>query len=137
MSLFALATGTLLSDPVARQGQRGEFATAALRSGQGDEAVIVNVIAFGETAERLLALHKGDSISAQGRAELRSWIGRDGAEKHGLGIVAEQIATLKPHPKPRGNDTSASRSRRRSPYAGHTPPAAIDDRAPLDDQVPL
>jgi single-stranded DNA-binding protein len=129
-----LASGALVADPQRREGQKGPFAIATIRAADGDEPALVSGIAFGENAERLLGFVKGDALAVSGRARLTSWTGRDGAKKHGVSIVADQIAAAKPRPKtaagarrqsPRGRKVSAFRPPRSS-----GPPLA-DDR--LDD----
>ena len=94
MSLYILATGSLIADPQRRTGASGkDFATATLRVATDDDAILVSLIAFGEQAESLLAHRVGTTIAVSGRAKLTSWTGKDGAEHHGLSIVAEQIAS--------------------------------------------
>jgi single-stranded DNA-binding protein len=93
MSLYTLATGSLIADPARRTGAKGDFATGTLRVATDDGSILVSVIAFGEYAEQLLAHRQGSPVAIAGRATLRSWTGKDGAEKHGLSIVAEQIAS--------------------------------------------
>lgn len=138
MSLHALATGTLVADPQRREGRKGPFATTTIRVQTEDEAIILSVIAFGETAERLLALTKGDAVSVAGRAKLSTWTGRDGAERHGLSIVVDQIAAAKPQrptdsPRaPHRRSPRAYRAAPAEPAAGA--PAMADD--PLDDLWP-
>jgi single-stranded DNA-binding protein len=93
VSLYTLATGTLIADPVRRTGAKGDFATATLRAATDDDAILVSVIAFGDTTETLLEHRHGSTLAVSGRARLSSWTGRDGAECHGLSVVAEQITS--------------------------------------------
>ena len=134
MSLYALATGILVSDPQRRAGAKGPFTTATIRA-NGDEAVLVSIIAFGAEGERLLEFVKGDALAVSGRARLTSWTGRDGAEKHGISLVAEQIAAAKPYlrcPTPRrasGRRSSAMRPARES--SPLLPVDRVDDLWPV------
>src|SRR6516162_7723938 len=98
MGLYLLASGTLISDPQSREGAKRSFTTAAIRT-SGDETILVSVIAFGDEGKRLLDFVKGAAIAVSGRARLTSWVGRDGVEKRGLGVVAEQIIAAKPRSK--------------------------------------
>jgi single-stranded DNA-binding protein len=131
VSLYALATGVLLGDPQRRDGTKGPFATATLRL-NGDEPEVVSIIGFGAASERLLELAKGDALSISGRARLTSWTGRDGIERRGLSVIAEQVAVAKPRTR------SPTRTRRRAgtirrPYPT---PRSTHDSAPLpDDRV--
>lgn len=78
MSLHILATGSLISDPTRRTGAKGAFATGTVRVTTDDGSILVNVIAFGEHAEPLLAHQQGSAVAIAGRATLRSWTGKDG-----------------------------------------------------------
>jgi single-stranded DNA-binding protein len=95
MTLYLLATGTLTADPIQRTSQTGNvFATGSLRVATEDGVVFVSLIAFADQAERLLVHRQGSAIAAAGRAKMAGWTGKDGAERHGLSIVAEQIASV-------------------------------------------
>ena len=96
--IYVMAVGPLVADPQARQGTKGPFATAAIRT-SGDDAIIVSAIAFNEYGERLLEFVKGDAIAVSGKAKLNTWTGRDGVEKHGVSILVEQSASAKPKPR--------------------------------------
>jgi single-stranded DNA-binding protein len=91
----ALLCGNLAADPARHEGAKGHFVTGLIRvqPSQGD-AFIASIIAFGERGDELLLLDKGDSISATGRASLRSWTGRDGASRYGINVVVDRIAAF-------------------------------------------
>lgn len=93
--LSALASGTLMADPIKRTSSAGKvFVTAALRTPTDEDAIIINVIAFDDDAKAALTkLRKGDAASITGRAKLSKWQGREG-ERTGLQMVAERILTL-------------------------------------------
>jgi len=134
MSLHVLASGALMSDPQQRRGAKEPFTTATIRATGDDAVVLVSIIAFGNDGERLSEYSKGDAPAVSGRARLTSWVGRDGAEQHGLSVIAEQIATAKPRPK-----TTAPRRSTRRPYPASRPtrdpgPPLPADR--LDDLYP-
>jgi len=91
MSLHVLASGALISDPQRCEGLKGTFTTAALRAASGE---VVSIIAFSAAeAERLLDFVKGDAVAVGDRGRLTSWTGHDGAEKHGISVLAAQIAS--------------------------------------------
>jgi len=100
MSFYALVSGALIADPQCRVGAKGPFTTATIRAGNGDEAILVSAIAFAAEGERLLELGRGDAVSISGKARLTAWTGRDGVEKRGISVVAEQITAAKPRPRP-------------------------------------
>lgn len=133
--IAGLVSGVLVRDAEARTSASGKgFATATIRSGAGEDAQFVSVIAFGEAAERLLQLKKGDSASVSGRIEVRTWTSRDGETRTGLSVVASEIAAARPRPR-----KQEPQPRRRAPYASYRPaaPAASDNQPPLDDEIPF
>lgn len=94
MSMHAMLMGTLISDPVRRTSQSGKpYTTGSLRVPcDGGEAFLASLIAFNAGAAEMLANHrKGDTITCGGRASLRSWVGRDGAEQHGVSVTVEAV----------------------------------------------
>ena len=93
MTLHTLAAGSLITDPVRRSGAKGDFAIATIRVATEDGAILISLIGFGETAERLLGHQVGHAIAVSGRTKLSSWTVRHGAEHHGLSIVVEDIAS--------------------------------------------
>jgi single-stranded DNA-binding protein len=94
MSMYLLVLGSLTADPQRRTSQAGKtFATASLRVATEDGATFVSLIAFDDTAEALLAHRQGSTLAVSGRAKLTSWTAKDGAEKSGLSLVVEQIAS--------------------------------------------
>jgi single-strand DNA-binding protein len=67
--------------------QRGEDG-----SWQDSPAEYVSVVCFGQLAENVAAsLHKGDRIVAKGRFEEEHWTGKDGTERSGWKLVAEDV----------------------------------------------
>jgi single-stranded DNA-binding protein len=124
-----MAAGVLARDPERRTGAKGIFGTAIIRAGAGENAQWINVIAFGEAADRLLSLHAGDAVSAAGRAEIKSWTGRGGQQQHALSIVADQIATVRPRPR----DGASSTPRPRRTYR---PLQTKSTGQPFDDPLP-
>jgi single-stranded DNA-binding protein len=127
MSVYAMATGVLIAAPQQREGAKGQFATGTLRTtNDGADAVLVSIIAFGDQSEQLLRLARGNALSVSGRARLTTWVGRDGAEKHGLSIVGEQIACLKPARKPPRSLRPGARSTPHSSRNSGLTPAADD-----------
>src|SRR5690348_13372856 len=111
MSLNALATGSLIADPIRRTSRKGgTFATAALRTATEDGAILVSVIAFGAQAEQLPSHRQRDALATPGRANLTTWTGRDGNEKHGVSLAAEQIASTAEAPRPDAGHRRAARA---------------------------
>lgn len=51
-----------------KTSQRASFSACV---GDGDEAQWVKVVAFGDRAQQLAGLHKGDRIYAEGRLKLK------------------------------------------------------------------
>ena len=93
----ALITGTLYGNPQTRTSQAGKsYVTAKVRAdGKDGASVWCSVIAFGEIADRLMALADGAALSISGRAEVNAWLDKQGEPKAGLSLVADEMATLK------------------------------------------
>ncbi len=91
--MYVLVTGTLVADPMRRSGAKGDFATASIRVATEDGAILISAISFQTLAEQLLSHRQGDALSIAGRGKLTSWTGRDGAEKHGVSVTIDQIAS--------------------------------------------
>jgi single-stranded DNA-binding protein len=95
--LSILATGVLVQDPQRRISATGKpFCTALLRvPSEEAEALLLNAIAFDpDVVERLTGLKKGDSCALTGRGKLTSWTGKDGAERHGLGLTVDGVLSV-------------------------------------------
>jgi single-strand DNA-binding protein len=95
--LNALASGTLIRTPktgTSANGKRWANATIRVPTGQnreGDaETAFVSVIAFGDVADRLAKLDKGDAISVQGSLKATTYE-KNGETRHGLEIVANAV----------------------------------------------
>ena len=88
----ALVTGFGVSDPVKRTTKTGgDFVTASMRDG----AHLVSLTAFHEElVERLMRLHRGDSLAAAGAFEPTAWTDKTGAERHGFRLTVSSILTL-------------------------------------------
>jgi single-stranded DNA-binding protein len=127
MSFFALVSGTLAADPQARISSNGKpFAIGSIRAGDGDDALFISWIAFGEHVKRLVDFGKGDALAIGGKAKLTQWVGKDGVKRHGVSLVVETVAAAKPAPQPR--KISGPRKRAAS-YLAPSPSGAI----PSDD----
>jgi single-stranded DNA-binding protein len=98
--LSALATGTIIRPPkfgTSTSGTRWANSTLRVPCGQskeGDqEAAFVTVVCFGDHADRLAKLDKGDALSVQGQLKPTDYQ-KDGQERHGLEIVAQALAWI-------------------------------------------
>lgn len=109
--MFALVTGILSRDPIARTGKSGaEFVTANLRWRSGQETAWASVIAFAEDARaELLRLHEGDVLTAQGEGRLAAYTGKDGTARPSLEITAAHVLALRQpkQPKAPANEEAA------------------------------
>jgi single-stranded DNA-binding protein len=114
----ALVSGKLIRTPELKAGQSGKHYTQFLLSVSiGEEQpVVVSGMSFGETAERIARLQKGDPLSVIGSLKPSEWADKaTGETKHGLNITVNNslspydIKKRKPTPdnpaaKP-GNET--------------------------------
>lgn len=89
----ALISGTLVADPVERTTREGKpFTTATLRVPAGEDAIFIGVAAFDQAAAaRLAQMRKGGNVSACGVLEQTRWTGKDGAERTGWRLTANEI----------------------------------------------
>ncbi len=95
MSIAVMAQGTLVSDPQQRVGGSGKpFALCSLRCATDEDSLIVNAICFGESVEVVMAATKGDELCVSGFGSLRSWTGKDGQERTGLGVTVNRAMSL-------------------------------------------
>lgn len=94
MSLQIMAAGKITVGPTQKTSQNGNPYTFALMSvPTTQERTSVSVFAFGEVADLLNELDKGDEITVIGPASLGEW--ESGGEKRcSLSINAEQILSL-------------------------------------------
>lgn len=130
--LSAIISGSIVTAPKHGTSKAGtEWANAVVRVPCGQnretgeqESAFVQVAAFGEQAERLAKLTKGDSISAAGALKPTVYV-KDGQERHGLSLTATGILTAYAERKKRGNSDSQPRHERPADreYAGY----AFDD----------
>jgi single-stranded DNA-binding protein len=134
VSLHLLASGVLFADPQRREGDKGPFATARIRTPTGSDAILISVIAFGPEAERLLQL-EGAPVAVGGKGELRTWTGCDGRERTTLTVVATELAATKPRPHQRDGIIRSRSAYRRPPArasgSGTAAPALNDDLGDL------
>lgn len=96
MTITALITGTLVSEPQVRtSGATGKpFTVARMAAGTDDDSVLVSLVAFGSTGQQLAELVKGDSLAVSGRGKPTTWKDREGAQRAGLDVVADQLLTV-------------------------------------------
>jgi single-stranded DNA-binding protein len=98
MSLFILATGTLIADPQRRTSQSGKtFVTGTFaHADRGRRRVALGHclrsgrLCWAAQPEK----RRLDSCSITGRAKLTAWTGKDGEHRHGLSVVAERVMTV-------------------------------------------
>ena len=95
--LNALASGHLVRDPKSGTSATGtRWANATIRCNIGQDkdgaaqTAFVTVVCFGDVAERLARLGKGDAISVQGPLKPTTYE-KDGETRHGLEIVANAV----------------------------------------------
>lgn len=92
--IHALVTGTLIADPIPRTSSGGKgYATAQVRVPTTDDAVLMGVAAWGELAEKLLALHKGDTLAATGELRPNVWTDKQGTERRSWNLTVAGILT--------------------------------------------
>ena len=108
--LSALASGTLARDPksgTSASGVRWANSTIRVSTGQDKEGSattsFITIVCFGDVADQLGRMGKGDSISVQGPMKQTQYE-KDGETRHGLEIMANGILNPYQIKKRRGNN---------------------------------
>lgn len=113
--LTALLAGTIASQPKSGTSASGtRWANCVIRcpvgqnkEGEGETA-FVSLACFGDDADALARLTKGDALTAQGSLKPTTYI-KDGQERHGLSMTAGHLLTAYALKKKRGDSDRASR----------------------------
>ncbi len=95
--LDALISGKLIKDTEAEASGTGTQYTQFLLSVPCGEPqnIVVSGVAFGETAERIGKLQKGDSLAVIGSLKPSEWKDKaTGETKHGLNITASNTLSI-------------------------------------------
>ena len=90
----ALISGKLIKTPELRTGQSGKpYAQFLLSVAVGDDQpVVVSGMSFGEVAERVAKLQKGDPLAVIGSLKPSEWQDKTtGATKHGLSVTVNNV----------------------------------------------
>ena len=116
--LNALASGTLVRDPksgTSASGTRWSNTTIRCNVGQNrdgeSETAFITIVCFGDVADRLARLSKGDAISVQGPLKPTTYE-KDGQERNGLEIIAQALLSPYDLKKKRGNSDTQPRPER-------------------------
>ena len=95
--LDALISGKLIRDPTAKTGQSGKpYCNFLLSVHVGDEQpVIVSGIAFGDVADRIGKLKKGDAVAVIGMLKPSTWNDKTTGEiKTGLSVTVSAALSV-------------------------------------------
>lgn len=93
----ALVSGKLIKDPSQKTGQSGNHFTHFMMSVHTGEEYpgVVSGIAFGDVAERILLLKKGDSLAVVGSLKPTEWLDKSTNEtRHGLSVTVNNALSL-------------------------------------------
>ncbi len=98
-----LLTGILYGAPERRTAKSGKpFVTAKLRADDGKGgSVFCSLVAFDAQADWLATLPAGAALSVSGKVEVKAWIDKKGEAAAGLSLVVDDLAALKPKPRPK------------------------------------
>lgn len=122
MSASMAVYGRLGGEPRAIETKSGKamtVATLAVDIGDADAPPLwLGLVAFGRLADELLRHHKGDTLSASGRVQVRQYTGSDGAQREQWQVVADALVS----------------ARTVRPGARNAAPAGADGR-PFDDPL--
>lgn len=88
-------SGRAVEDFNLRYSQKGNaFGRVRVSSQDGQEVLYISVITFGELAEKLRELKKGDMMFIKGRLKMDSYKTDAGEQKTIYEIVAKEIKTV-------------------------------------------
>ena len=90
----ALISGKLIKDTELKTGQSGKpYCQFMLSVSVGSEKpAVVSGMAFGEVAERVAKLQKGDPLSVIGSLKPSEWLDKStGETRHGLSVTAHNV----------------------------------------------
>ena len=97
--ITSLISGKLISDPRSGQSANGNpwsrvTVASPVQGAKENEpdSIIITVIAFGDQANKLENLRKGDSVAAVGTTKLSHWE-KDGVTRTGMDLVATEVLT--------------------------------------------
>lgn len=136
IAIVALITGTLTQVPVSRTTAKGgTMATGSLAVSASNDGkpVYIGVVAFGEQAETLLQLDKGDALAIRGKLELNRWVSSDGEQKERWQIVADTLVAGPEKPTRARQAPRPTKSTTQASHGFQQPP----EPPPYDDEVPF
>jgi single-strand DNA-binding protein len=99
--LIASVYGRLAFDPASRTTKTGKpmcTARVAVEAGSNaetQETLWIDLLAFGTNAEALLALAKGQMVSAVGRLTKGRYTTKDGLEREQFTLLADSLVTAR------------------------------------------
>lgn len=139
--ITAMAAGALVRTPEQKTAKNGTIYAVGLIStpAGGDRNQLVRITAFDSDLVRLLlALKKGEQLTATGKADVSAYQGKDGPEAM-LSITATRITALaETSAKPRSRQPRQSKADGRQFDArdAYRRPAPVND-LPFDDEIPI
>jgi single-strand DNA-binding protein len=133
--------GRLVRDPELRTTTSGKsvvsFSIAVnkrVKAQDGTEADFFRVTAWGQTAEYVNTyLTKGRLVSVDGRLDTKKWTDKDGNNREGVEIVAENVSGLD-RPRDDEGGTTAPRASSGRGSSAPTPTPASDEYDPFADE---
>lgn len=93
-TITALLTGTLAQVPVSRTTAKGgtmATSSVATQASNDGKPVYIGVMAFGDLADELSQLVKGDAVSVRGRMELSRWTTPEGEQRDRWQVIADSL----------------------------------------------
>ena len=116
----ALISGKLIRESILKTGASGKsFCNVLLSVACGDpQPIVIGGIAFGETAERIVKLGKGDAISVTGSLKPSEWTNATTGElHHGLSVTIASVLSVYDIKKKKATpDNAVSKSGNARPF---------------------
>lgn len=101
MTVRSLLTGKLIRDPQAKTAASGKgYTSCTLKADQdGDTALFVRVLAFGDASDRLAGLRAGDAVSAAGTLKLGIYKPDGGDPRLDATLLADEVLSVRRKPR--------------------------------------
>lgn len=117
MTIRSMVSGKLIRDPQAKTAASGKgYTSCTLKADQdGEHALFVRLLAFGDAAERLAGLRAGDAVSAAGALKLGIYRPENGDPRLDCTLLADEVLAVRRAPRDR---RPAARGDDRGPAGG-------------------
>lgn len=103
MTIRSMVSGKLIRDPQTKTAASGRgYTSSIIKADQdGDTALLVRILAFGDAAGRLAGLGSGDAVSAAGTLKLGIYSPEGGDPRLDCTLLADELLSVRRAPRDR------------------------------------